>query len=311
HINASCNRNQLLYGDGITGQRLRDINIQVVILQQFTRPLIDRLPVNQAPAFRFTAEVDIVRNGEIRQQIDFLIHGADTQCLRIAGAGGKYRLAVQQYIAAIAGVYTGHHLDQRGFTRAVFTQQCMDFTRAQRKVNALQCMDAGKFFMDSPQLENSSSVRHKSIFAFRSDYLRSGAFRQCVKEESARTLLIVVGAIRRRQISVMVESRIAALRLIRPAARRRAGSYYLRCASSSAAFSAVNTFPPMRIHFSKSFLPLRYCSITSNAGPPRCGLSSTETLMVPSTMALSASSTASTETTRISLPGCRPASLMA
>ncbi len=94
------------------------------------------------------AHKHVFHNGQLRHQIEFLIHGADA-----APAGGDgINTAVgfsEQFDHALVGhIRAGEALYKRGFSRAVFSQQRKHLALVQRKADILQRLHAGKRFSD-------------------------------------------------------------------------------------------------------------------------------------------------------------------
>ena len=119
-----------------------DVGGKMTMLASFTSPIL----VNGE--FRGIAGADLAVNF-----IQDLLVKADAQLyggLRRSGADG---LAFQQNFARIHAVYAGQALDQRGFARAVFTQQGVYLAGAQGKVHLIQRLDAGELNFNPPHFQ--------------------------------------------------------------------------------------------------------------------------------------------------------------
>ena len=82
----------------------------------------------------FPVQLDVVRHAETGNQHEFLMHHADPLLHGVHGRGDIDRLAVEDHFAleAAGGMDHGHaeeYVHQRGFSRAVFSQQRVDLPR--------------------------------------------------------------------------------------------------------------------------------------------------------------------------------------
>ena len=120
-------------------------------------------PVDAAESVWLAPEHDIFGDGEIRAQVDFLVHAADAQLLRMLGRAHVYGSPIQLYRTAVRMFDAGQDFDQRGLARPVLAHQRVHFARPQREVDVLQGDDAWKGFGD----------------AFHGEQIRSEQPRQC------------------------------------------------------------------------------------------------------------------------------------
>ena len=148
-IDSPCNRDHLLNGEGTAAKLLPGSCGNAEAVQQLTGPLFHALPVHgSGPG---APDKHVFGNRKVRAQGDFLIHRADavTLCLlRGADADGTFG-SVNADFSGVHGVDSGQHLDQRGFSCAVFSHQSVDCPFPQGEVHVVQGFHTGKGFADS------------------------------------------------------------------------------------------------------------------------------------------------------------------
>ena len=71
----------------------------------------------------------------------------------LLGRGDADLLAVDQNLARVRTVDAVNDVHQRGFARAVFTQQRQNLALVQRQVNRIVCLDAVEYLGDPPQFQ--------------------------------------------------------------------------------------------------------------------------------------------------------------
>src|SRR4029077_2291137 len=81
---SASNRDQLLNGNRIGGKLAVDIKGKVEPRQRCPRSSGDRTPTNYSKPGRLAAEADVFGNGQVWDQVNFLIHRADAKRLRLA-----------------------------------------------------------------------------------------------------------------------------------------------------------------------------------------------------------------------------------
>ena len=87
---------------------------------QRRRPGLHLFTSQQTKPPRLTADEQVIRHRHIRQQVHFLVDGADPQLLGMGGIFGRNSLAFQPDSAAIGVINAGQRFDQRRFSGAVF-----------------------------------------------------------------------------------------------------------------------------------------------------------------------------------------------
>ena len=117
------------------------------VCQDLGCALFPFLPVDQG-ALR-PADEHILRHSQVRTQRDFLVHRTDSGILRVLRGTDMRVFSVHRDAAAVLFINTGQHLDQGGFSRAVFPHQGMDLALSQGKIHIVQRPGARKRFADS------------------------------------------------------------------------------------------------------------------------------------------------------------------
>ena len=64
------------------------------------------------------------------------------------GVGEHHRLAADQHGPLVRPVETGHDLDQRGLTGAVFSDQRVDFSRPELQIDLRKSLHTGETLCD-------------------------------------------------------------------------------------------------------------------------------------------------------------------
>ena len=119
----------------------------------------DPLPVDEAGAGRLHAEENVLRNGEIGGDGEFLVNHAHTGVERIAGGAEADLASLDLHRAGEIGVHTGDDLHQGRFSGSVFADKAVDFAGAERKVDAAQRLDAAERFGNAGKLEKRRPAR--------------------------------------------------------------------------------------------------------------------------------------------------------
>ncbi|GDO25912.1 hypothetical protein BvCmsNSP001_04916 [Escherichia coli] len=142
------NLHHLLLGHAQTGDGRGGCDIQLQIIENHLRFLIDRFFVDDQVTFtRFASEKHVFRNGHIGQQVEFLIDGDNALVLPFyRGVVHRQRFAIEPDLPARLWLCARECLQQRGFPSAVFAQQSVNFTRADGELGAAQRPYAGKAF---------------------------------------------------------------------------------------------------------------------------------------------------------------------
>ena len=128
----------LLLGNAQAGDRGGRRNVQLQIVENDLRLLIDRLFVDDQVTFaRFASEKHVFRDGHVGQQVEFLIDGNNALVLPLhRGVVHRQRFAVEPDLPTRLRLCARERLQQRGFTRPVFPQQGVDLARADGELGA-------------------------------------------------------------------------------------------------------------------------------------------------------------------------------
>ena len=107
------------------------------------------------PAFRKVqvADDDVFADGEVGEQVEFLIDDADAEALRVQRGGDFDRRAIQRNEAAIGARGPGENARQRALAGAVLAHQGVHFPGAEREIRAFERIDAAVVFGDSYRLK--------------------------------------------------------------------------------------------------------------------------------------------------------------
>jgi len=113
-------------------------------------------PVDEPAAGRRGAEEDILGDGHLIDECELLIDDRDPGALGVGDAVKGRGLAVDEEFALVTavGVQAAQELDQRGFARAVFPAERVDFAGAQVEGDVAQGDDAGEFLGDRSRGED-------------------------------------------------------------------------------------------------------------------------------------------------------------
>src|SRR5690606_32419648 len=79
---------------------------------------------------------------------DFLIDRADAERLRFRDGCGRNRLALKHDRTVETVIGAGQYLDERGFARAVFAEQRVNFPTVEREIDMIERGHAQKGFRD-------------------------------------------------------------------------------------------------------------------------------------------------------------------
>ncbi len=159
------NRSRLVEDDDarVVGKRLGDLDDLLVgdrkppglnggvdreaeTAEDFARRLAQPAVVDDA---RQTPQKDILGNRQIGRQSQFLMDQRNASARRIPRTGELHCPAVEPDRAGGRCRLAAEHAHQRGFARAIFSDQRMHFAGLQIEVHALQGLDAGIILPDT------------------------------------------------------------------------------------------------------------------------------------------------------------------
>src|SRR6185503_11539856 len=78
-------------------------------------------------------------------------------------------VAVEEYVAAVRLVDTGHDVENRGLARTVRTDQTENLLRLDRERNAADRAQAAEHFLDLAELEQAHLAAPSGFFVLRND----------------------------------------------------------------------------------------------------------------------------------------------
>ena len=91
--------------------------------EQFDDLGVLRGPVDPAPLADLPAGEDVLRHGQLGEQLRFLVDGGDAERDRVGRGGDGHRPALEGDAAGVGGLRAGDDLDQRGLAGAVLADQ--------------------------------------------------------------------------------------------------------------------------------------------------------------------------------------------
>ena len=140
----------LLLGHGQIGHFDAWIKIQAHHGEDLLGLCIDGLFVQHEADIlaRLAPDEHVLRHGEVRHQVEFLMDHADAQVLRGAWIVDFDFFALVEDATGIFAVDARQHFHQRGFASAVLTDQGVNFARTQLKLALAKGMHAGEGLFD-------------------------------------------------------------------------------------------------------------------------------------------------------------------
>ena len=125
-----------------------------------------RLPVDPAAASRLVAEHDVLADGQVRAEVDLLVHGRDAGGLRVGGAAEDDGRSPATVIdAGVDGVDAGQRLDEGRLPGAVLAHERVDLAGAQAEVDVVEGQDAREADGDAPHLDDRAALRACPVIA--------------------------------------------------------------------------------------------------------------------------------------------------
>lgn len=160
-----CDLHQLLLRNAQIPDDVVAVEVRRHLAENFVRVGMHLFPVHQSQrGFRQTADIDVGRHIQMREQIQLLMDHADAEIKRLFRRFDPLEdLVSDGDRSPIRLIDAGQHLDQRGLSRAVFPHERVDFLGFQRKIHILQCFHSGEGFHDSLCLKNVHSPQLLTI----------------------------------------------------------------------------------------------------------------------------------------------------
>ena len=145
-VDSAGDRSDVLHRDRIISERLGDIDMQVELRKQCGGAAAHLGLAHQTEPRRLPAEIEVLRHGQVLEQIDLLIDGRNPRIDRGLGRARRDLGAAEPDNAGIARKHAGHRLDQGGFPRAVLAEQRVNFAGPQGEIHLLQGAQRAKAF---------------------------------------------------------------------------------------------------------------------------------------------------------------------
>ena len=146
--------NHLLLGNRQGSDLCLGINGQMEAVQQLLGSAVLLGLVQENTLGGLASDVNIIRNGQVLHQVQFLMYDTDASVLCVLGAIDFDLLTEEFNGTAVLGVDTGQNLHQCGLTGAVFADQCHDFTAAHFELCVIQRVNTGEVFLNALHLQN-------------------------------------------------------------------------------------------------------------------------------------------------------------
>ena len=148
---------ELLFADAEAGDGRGGVDGDAESLEEFVRLTVDFFPVDErrkrpkAGAARLAAEADVFGDGHFFDEGEFLVDDGEARALGVGDAVEMRGLAGDGQLAVVAAVRVeaAEELDERGFARAVFAAERVDFAGPQVEGNVAQGGHAGEAFGDA------------------------------------------------------------------------------------------------------------------------------------------------------------------
>src|SRR5262245_33355792 len=137
--------------------------LQLELIEQFLRPGVQLAPIDQAERAeppRLAPDEDVFGDRQVRRQAQFLMHEADAERLGLRRVLRIDLAPVEADLAAVLPHDSGEDLHQRGFARAVFANQGMDFAAPRREVHPGERPRAGERLRYAAHFKNVGLIVH-------------------------------------------------------------------------------------------------------------------------------------------------------
>jgi hypothetical protein len=127
---------------------------EVVLLDQLAGAVHHGGAVDEAEAAgEFTAEEDVLGDGEVRGQEGLLVDHGDAFVSSFDGIGEVDRAAFPEHLAAVATVHAGDNLHEGGFAGAVLAHDKVDLAGLDRQVALAECDNSTEAFFNTFEFE--------------------------------------------------------------------------------------------------------------------------------------------------------------
>ena len=145
---------RLLLRDGHGIDLLIGIDIEAVLCADLTDAAGNFFFVVSAALIQ--TENDVFCGGEDVDQLEVLVDHTDLQIVSVLGGANGNGFIVDIDLTGVGVIDTRQHIHQRGFARAVFTEQGQDLTVADIEIDILVCLDGAERFGNALHSDRAS-----------------------------------------------------------------------------------------------------------------------------------------------------------
>ena len=147
-------RDELLHRERVVAEQRRRVDVEVEPREELGRPAAHRAPVDAAEAARLAAEQDVLGHGQVREEVDLLVHRGDAGGLRLGGAAERDLLARERDRAGVDAVHAGQGLDEGRLARAVLAHERVHLAGEHAEVDAVERLHAREADRDAAHLDD-------------------------------------------------------------------------------------------------------------------------------------------------------------
>ena len=128
-------------------------------VEECSGELVHRRRVEQpGRVVQLAAEIDVLGDGQLGDQVELLVDDGDPVALGVARAVQHQRLAVHRQLARVVRVRAAEDLHQRALARPVLADDGVDLPGGDVEGHVVQGAYPGERLADSPDLEHSPSA---------------------------------------------------------------------------------------------------------------------------------------------------------
>ena len=127
-VDGAGDRDELLHGDGVVAEGGPRVDVEPEALEGRSGLAVHGAVVDEAEPAGLAAQHHVLRDGQVRHQVDLLVDRADPGRLRRGGRGEVVGLAAHEDGAGVDRVDAGERLDERRLARTVLPHEGVDLT---------------------------------------------------------------------------------------------------------------------------------------------------------------------------------------
>jgi hypothetical protein len=169
----------LLHADREVLDQGVDRHLQAVALGDLAHLAAGGAAVQEAEPRALVPQLDVLGDGEHGDQHEVLVHHADARAHRVAGAGERDSLAVDQDLALVGVVEPVEHVHQGALAGAVLPEQGVDLARLDDEVDGVVGDQVAEALGDAAKLELHRWTSLSSDLPEHADLIMSHASRTC------------------------------------------------------------------------------------------------------------------------------------